>query len=362
VNSDATNHDDVNYHGALLRSVGTRVAVAVIGSLVIAACASVPTPTPAPTTRAECALVVQVHQARERVLTAVDVAKQGQNAAAARAASETRAMTDAVSKALGALGRGEGAEKVLRDALTFATIDVSQFAELFIHLDELSTPASAVEAAQEAERNRLIFDEQIGTLDAIAVHGSSAGPGLCPDLALAGLPTLPPPPTAPPAGPSPSGSAAEQRAAALAALGLRAAAGVELSAPAQVGWLPAGSFYVRDLKLANRTNAAIRYPFEPTVARWSGQKWDALPCPAEPDVEANIGALCAVQNTNTNVLAAGTTASDDTASLGFSWPGSAGADPGTYALVVPIWRGGDDFPTAAPAEGAVAILSVVPGS
>jgi hypothetical protein len=265
--------------------------------------------------------------------------------------------------ALAALGPGEGAELELRTALTWASIDTDQYALLLSGLDGLNVSAT-LDAARVAEQNRLIFDQVIGTLDAIAINGRDGEPGLCPELSFGiVLPTLPPTPTAPPAGPSPPGTVAEQAAAALAAFGLRAAAGIEFTAPGEATWRPAGTFDVRGMKLANSTGATVQYPFELSAALWNGKAWETVPCAVEPDVETNVGPLCAVRNGNTSALPAGATASDETDSpLAFGWPGVTGADPGTYALVVPIWRTNDEYPTTTPSEAAVAIVSVIPGS
>jgi hypothetical protein len=173
------------------------LASVLIGAILVAACASTPTPTPTPA-RVECELVVQIHQGRDRVMAATAAARQGQTSAASAAADDARTISNGVMSALAALGPGEGVEKELRTALTWASIDIDQYAQVFAGLEGLNVSAT-LDAARVAEQNRLIFDQLIGTLDALAIHGRDREPGLCPDLSFGVvLPTLPPAPTAHP--------------------------------------------------------------------------------------------------------------------------------------------------------------------
>jgi hypothetical protein len=115
------------------------------------------------------------------------------------------------------------------------------------------------------------------------------------------------------------------------------------------------------MRLTNQSGFDVRFPFDLSAAHWTGLEWQVMPCPGQSEATTDVGPLCGVINTNTNRLSAGTTASSDGATLSFFWPGETEIPPGTYALLVPIWRTSEEYPTELPGEAAVAIVAIVPG-
>jgi hypothetical protein len=326
--------------------------VAILGVAVVGAgCgATSPTPTAAPI----CGVLVQMHQAREALIAAFSSAQAGQADDAMKRGADARQLASNGLEQLRSLGAGSERERALRDALSGVGIGIDQTALLFVGLGE---PPAVEEMVRLGRQALPVVDQTLGTADAIAQRNQDGSPGPCVALAFGSpLPTLPPVPT-PEDGPSPPGSLAAQKADVLEALGLKPATDIEFGAPPRIRWLP--TVIVDDLTLENRADAEVRFPFDLTVLRWDGQGWQPMPCPGtDPQANTNVGAMCGVLNTNAQRLPAWTTLSSDDPGLSFFWPGTEPVPPATYALVVPIWRSADEYPTGIPSEGAVAIVTL----
>lgn len=145
-------------------------------------------------------------------------------------------------------------------------------------------------------------------------------------------------------------------AAALSALGVRPAVGFSLQTVPTIRW-GRGVVTIGSSTLRNDTGAAAQFPFEPTLVRWEGDGWRPQPC-SHSDTSGPIHHLCKVMNINAQPLPPGTISSPDTR-LAFFWAPNDMA-PGTYAIVIPIWRTDEPTPDVEPSEAVAAIVTVTP--
>ena len=167
----------------------------------------------------------------------------------------------------------------------------------------------------------------------------------------------------PTAGPVPPGTWADQTAAVLSSLGLGRAAGIEFGIPASAPWQKMSVFVPDPTVLTNRSAKAVWYPVDATIRRWDGRRWVvAFACEADTSAKG----LCSVKDINVKSLGPG---QSDSTPLGWAEGAPRPTDlslpavpPGTYAIVVPIWRANpqpDGVTTSVlPTEAIVAILTV----
>jgi hypothetical protein len=328
----------------------------VLSCLVAAACGGSPTPigsqVPASGSPAadpdSCRLLGPLRAGLEDLTAAVEAARTGNETDVIAAASRAVERGEAMGAQLATMAPRPSSDRSLRLLIVSGSLWLTQYGRY------LAEPtASLLEKIQTIDESFTLAQQTLGSAEAMAAAGA------CPGFSLPAspLPTLAPMPT-PSDGPAPPGRTDEQAAAALASLGLRPAAGIELRVEPRIRWLPKGSVILRDLRLTNSTGATVSYPFDLTVLRWDGGRWTREACALDWPDEPSIG-LCGVGLTNAAQLPPGTFSSEDPgSSIGFSWPGTAEIAPGTYALVLPIWRTADEWPRSTPTEAAVAIVTI----
>lgn len=141
---------------------------------------------------------------------------------------------------------------------------------------------------------------------------------------------------------------------ALERVGLDAAAGIELTGPAQLAWSPQG-IMVRGLRLANTTGQSQRFPFDLTLLHWRGDTWHLLPC---QDLDNATDGLCATTHENTQVLGPNEAIGADDPRLIFLTITSEPSPKGTYALVIPLWPLDEDVPDQRPMAGVALVVSI----
>ena len=295
-----------------------------------------------------CAVIPLVHRAFDDLGAAITAAKNGNGELMVTAGSQAERQADVMTSQLGSLGPGSSANAVLRLYLASAAIGLGQLGGLLADRD-----VSLADKVRIGGEGLISIEPALGSAEALAMEGA------CPGFVLSGspLPTIQRLPT-PSDGPIPSGTTADQTHAALSAIHLREAAGVEFRAEPRVRWLPKGGIVLRNLELTNRTSAAVSFPFDPTVLRWDGNAWTKQAC-LDPETTGHVRGLCGVVNANANQLAPGTINSEGpNSSLFVAWPGMTDIPPGTYALVVPIWRTTEEFPDTEPGEAVVAIVTI----
>lgn len=300
---------------------------------------------------ADCAAFLALRDAYAEATRAVAAIRAGRAGAATSAASSAKDKAVALMGAMPPTKAGESATP-LRFLVAGAAIDISSFGALIA--DSQREPPTDEELATYLTT----MTQAVGSAEAVATIGANGAPPACPGiqpLAVA-LPTLVPIPT-PSDGPTPPGTIDDQRASALVELHLRPAAGVRFDADQRVRWYPNGGSGPQDLTLDNATGASINIPFDLTVLRWTGSGWEHQACADQLSAEEASG-LCSIKDVNTQPISPGTHTSDTGPELLFFWPGTTDVPPGTYALVLPVWRGGDAYPDTIPTEGAVAILTL----
>jgi hypothetical protein len=140
---------------------------------------------------------------------------------------------------------------------------------------------------------------------------------------------------------------------ALAALHLAQARDVQLAMPDEVK-LRGGGFVGWDVTLDNRSGRPVTVPTDGTYMRWTGRTWERMPCGDVETTDPTTG-LCGTWRTNGTILAPGAHRSADDPSVFF---GPRMIEPGTYALVVPIWRTSEEYPEGAPTEAVVVVVTL----
>ena len=335
-------------------------ALAAAGALLLSACLGSVSPSgPSVTARPICAIVPMLHAGRDALVAAGEAAHAGQLENAKKRAAEAKSIADQATAAFGALGSDPGDEGALRAALLSESVGLSQLASVY----PMATSPEDLAAFVDDPAALLVTAGMLGNVDSAALHGRDGTGGICPNLALGSpLPTFAF--ANPTAGPVPPGTWADQTAAVLLSLGLRRAAGIEFGIPPSVPWPKMNSVFVPDpTVLTNRSAKEVWYPVDATIRRWDGRSWVvAFAC------EANTSAkgLCSVRDTNLKSLGPG---QSDATPLGWADGAPRPTDlslpavpPGTYAIVVPIWRANpqpDDATTSVwPTEAIVAILTV----
>jgi len=155
-------------------------------------------------------------------------------------------------------------------------------------------------------------------------------------------------------GPIPPGTIEAQQQAVLSALRLEQAADVRFDiGGGHVGWIP-GGFSGWSVTLDNQSGMAVSVPVEATFLHWTGSAWERFKC-TDPETSDPASGLCDTRDVNAQVVEPGAHRSDDDASVFFGPPVIG---PGTYAVVLPVWRTTDDFPASAPSEAAIAIVTL----
>jgi hypothetical protein len=340
-------------HGAVVGLVALMAAA----SVALAGCGTPSPSSPVPDTGvspALCALVPQVHAGYADLATAVAAVRAGNNDAASAAGASAVKRAAQITPQLGSIGPGEQGEKALIVYLVSANIGVDQLGRI------LEDPeASLADKTQASATGVAVIEQTLGSAEALAIDGPNGAGGLCPGLARSGaaLPTVAPF-VVPSEGPAPPGSVADQTAAALSALGLRAADGIEFRVGSSIQWQPGGGIFIGDVALTNRTPDGVQFPFDLTILRWNGRAWARVEC-QDGDSTGPARGLCGVVNANAQPLPPGTIRSSAAdPRLNFAITSPDGVQPGAYALALPIWRTLQDYPDTEPAEAAIAIVTV----
>ena len=299
-----------------------------------------------------------LHAGREALVGAREAIHAGRLDDATKRAAEGKTIADQATAAFGVLRPDPGDEGALRTALLSETLGLGQIARLYT---PGTTPEDLARLVDDPAA-LLVTAGMLGNVDSVALHGRDGVGGICPNLALGSpLPTFAF--ANPTAGPVPPGTWADQTAAVLSSLGLHLAAGIEFGIPASVPWQKVAVFVPDPTVLTNRTAKEVWYPLDATIRRWDGRNW-AVGTACEADTAAKN--LCAVKDTNIQSLGAG---QSNRTPLGWAEGAPQPTDlslpavpPGTYAIVVPIWRVNpqpDGVTTSVlPTEAIVAILTV----
>jgi hypothetical protein len=296
-----------------------------------------------------CRLIPLVHAGLDDLTAAVAAARAGNNSLTMVAASRAVTQGDVMSTQLRAMSGGPTGNKTLRVLVASGYLFLGQLGGL------LADPEVPLEdKVRNGEKGLAQGEQVVGSAEALAAGGA------CPGFVLSAspLPTLAPLPR-PSDGPAPPGTVADQAAAALATLNLHPAAGIEFHTESRIRWLPKGGIGLRNLQLTNRTDAVVQFPLDLTVLRWDGSAWTKDACPEALTTGPRAG-LCGVVNTNAELLPPGTISSEDQppSALFFIWPGMTEVAPGTYALLLPIWRTAVEYPDTEPIEATVAIVTI----
>jgi hypothetical protein len=308
------------------------------------------TPTPSDRAAGDCAALLSLRDAYADAKRAVAATRAGRHGSAVAAAASAKETATALITAILPAPSGEPT-RPLSFVITGAAVNIATFGAM------LTDPNGAPLTDEQLSSFLTDLTQTVGSAEAVATGANGAAPA-CPGIQpLAdALPTLAPIPT-PSDGPRPPGTIDDQRASALAAVHLEPAQNVQFDSEARVRWYPGGGTGAQDLTLDNATGAPITIPFDLTVLRWTGSGWEHRACDDQLSAEGAAG-LCSVKDVNTQLISPGKHTSDTGPELLFSWPGTPEVPPGTYALVLPVWRGGAAYPDHVPTEGVVAIVTL----
>ncbi len=316
----------------------TTASVLASVALLVTGCGSPAPSSLSPVTAAECAAVLPLREAYADAERAAAAIADGRPADAAPLGESAKSKATAVASGLPPASNEPATP--LRAAIEQAATSIGTFRDL------IASGVFAPVSGEEATTYLTAAAQTVGTAEAIATVGWNGSAPACPGIEplTPALPTLVP---------LPAGTVDMQQLAVLSELHLMPAAGVRFDPGARLHWTP--QFVGLDnVTLDNATGAPITIPMELTVLGWDGTAWRRRPCQFA-DTSDPASGLCGVANTNAHVIAPGmhTIATDNV--LAFTLDG---VGPGTYALVLPVRRGSDDYPERVPTEATVAIVNI----
>lgn len=316
----------------------TNLALGLAMVSALAGCSSAPSSPPPVVAIPECAAVIPLREAYADASGAATAIEEGRAADAVPLGASAKSKAAAVVAGLPSASNEETTP--LGAAIEQATTSIGTFGDLV---------ASGERAPVTTEETTAYFTavvQSVGAVEAIATVGWNGAAAACPGIEplTTVLPTLVP---------LPAGTVEMQQLAVLADLHLTTAAGVRFDAGERIQWIP-GFVVLGNVTLDNATGGPIAIPMELTLLGWDGDAWRRLPCQFADASEPGSG-LCGVSNMNARVIAPGTRTSATDPELFFTL---GAIEPGTYALVLPVVRGSDEYPEGAPTEAAVAIVTI----
>ncbi|MHB8892705.1 MAG: hypothetical protein ACYC65_11755 [Candidatus Limnocylindrales bacterium] len=306
-------------------------------ALLVAACGTAASGSPLPVA-AECSGILPLRDAYADASGAATAIREGRPADAAPLGVSAKSKAAAV--VAGLPPTSNEATTPFRAAIEQAATSLGTFGDLI---------ASGVRVPVTGEEATAYFSavgQSVRTVETIATAGWNGAPAACPGIEplTAALPMLVP---------LPAGTVEMQQLAVLAELHLAPAGGVRFDPGERIQWIP-GFVVLGNVTLDNATGGPITIPMELTVFGWDGTAWRRQPCQFA-DANEPASGLCGVTNTNAQVIAPGTRTSETDNELFFTL---GAVEPGTYALVLPVRRGSDEYPEGAPTEAAVAIVTI----